>query len=71
MVTGLAEHTTAAIDRRRRGIQVGRTVIQAIMQQRLGVLVVVGHHVLAIPLRGRRAGTLVKYYIDLVTQVCT
>ena len=54
------EHPAAAIHRSGGGIQVGRAPLQAIVQQHLGVLVVVAHHVAAVPLRGGGTGALVK-----------
>ncbi|AJR07221.1 hypothetical protein H744_2c0485 [Photobacterium gaetbulicola Gung47] len=54
----------AAVGSGRGGVQERNGTLEAVMQQLFGILVVVEHHVLAVPLGGRRAGPLVKYRID-------
>ena len=56
----------SAVGGSRRGIQERDFVLQAIVQQLLGVLIVVIHHILAVPLGGGRTSAFMENGINIV-----
>ena len=55
----------AAVGRRGRGVQERNFTLQAVVKHLFRVLIVVIHHVLAVPLRGGRAGAFMENSVDI------